>query len=143
MPAALDAIETGLTKVPDEPGLLLVKGILQEAMGQKTEATESFARAEKVIQDPLSYHLGRSQLELRLNQPEKAESDVRTALEIDGNSPTAWLILGQALELQEKTAEAVAAYQRANELAFEYGDNQVVVLARLALARLGGRTIDN
>jgi tetratricopeptide (TPR) repeat protein len=111
-------------------------------MGQKTEATESFARAEKVIQDPLSYHLSRSQLELRLNQPEKAESDVRTALEIDGNSPTAWLILGQALELQEKTAEAVAAYQRANELAFEYGDNQVVVLARLALARLGG-IVDN
>jgi tetratricopeptide (TPR) repeat protein len=143
LPTALEAIEAGLTKAPDEPSLLLLKGVLQEAMGQKIEATESFARAERVIQDPLSYHLGRSQLELRLNQPEKAESDVRTALEIDGNSPTAWLILGQALELQEKTAEAVAAYQKANELAFEYGDNQVVVLARLALARLVGRTVDN
>jgi Tfp pilus assembly protein PilF len=75
---------------------------------------------------------------LRVNQPELAEQDVRTALEFDDDYPGSWLILGQTLEFQDRTIEAMQAYQKAGELAVDQGDNEVVVLSRLALARLGG-----
>ena len=45
--------------------------------------------------------------------------------------------MAQALEIQGKLAEAASAYQQAGQLAFENGDNEIVVLARLAMARLG------
>jgi predicted Zn-dependent protease len=137
--AALEAIESGLAKVPGEPGLVLFKGVLQERLGRNAEAMETLAQAEIAFGNPVSYHLTRAQLLLRVNQPEQAEQDVRTVLEIDQELPGAWLILAQALELQGKTFEAVQAYQTAGELAFDQGNNEVVVLSRLALARLGGQ----
>ncbi len=136
-PAALAALEKGLAKAPAEPGLILLKGLLQEVLGQQAAAAQTLAAAESAFNDPLTYYLFRSQVRLRLNQLEKAELDARTALELDENSAGAWLLLAQALELQGRLAEAGSAYNQAGLLAFESGDNEIVVLARLALARLG------
>lgn len=135
--AALAAVEAGLAKVPDDPRLILLAGILQEYLGQKAEAARMLSKAEAAFDSPLNFQLFRSQMELRLNQPVKAEQSARAALQIDQNSPGAWLLLAQALEIQGKLAEAASAYQQAGQLAFENGDNEIVVLARLAMARLG------
>jgi tetratricopeptide (TPR) repeat protein len=137
--AALEAVEAGLTKVPGEPRLTLFKGVLQENLGQEAEAAATFAQVRAAFGDPVTYLLSRAQLRLRVNQPELAEQDVRAALEIEAELPGAWLILGQTLELQDRAFEAVQAYQRAGALALDQGDNEVVVLSRLALARLGGQ----
>lgn len=139
LPAALEAVEAGLAKVPGEPELTLFKGVLQENLGQKAEAAATFSQAEAAFSDPVSYLLSRAQLRLRVNQPELAEQDVNAALEIEPELPGAWLIMGQTLELQDRPFEAAQAYQRAGDLALEQGDNEVVVLSRLALARLGGQ----
>lgn len=138
VPAALAAVETGLSQAPDNPDLLLFKAVLQETLGQTGEAAQNFARVEALYNDPLTFYLSRSQLELRVNQFEKAERDARAALDIDDSSPQAWLFLGQSLELQGRRFQAVPAYEKAGQLALEQGDNEVVVLARLALGRLGG-----
>ena len=139
LPAALEAVEAGLAKVPGEPRLTLFKGVLQENLGREAEAAATFAQVEAAFGDPVGYLLSRAQLRLRVNQPELAEQDVRAALEIEPELPGAWLILGQTLELQDRPFEAFQAYQRAGDLALEQGDNEVVVLSRLALARLGGQ----
>ncbi len=137
-PAALAAVEAGLAKVPAEPSLVLLKGLLLETLGQEDAAAQTLAAAEKAFADPITYYMFRSQLRLRLNQLEKAEQDARLALELDDASAGAWLLLAQALELQNRLGEASAAYNQASQLAFESGDNEIFVLARLALARLAG-----
>ncbi len=137
-PSALVAIETGLAKAPGDPSLLLVRGVLQEIVGEKEEAAQSFGQVQEALNDPLIFYLGRGQIELRLNRPEKAEEDARAALELKEDSPRAWLLLAQSLEFQGKSFLAIPAYEKAGQLALDQGDNQVVVLARLALGRLTG-----
>lgn len=134
---ALTFIEQGLVKVPGDPGLLIFKGVLHEQLGQEAEASRSFAEAQRILGDPLNFYLSRSQLELGLNQLAKAETDARTALELDENSAKAWLLLGQALELQDKRFAAMTAYEKAGDLALANGEDEVVVIARMALGRIG------
>lgn len=134
--SALVAIDDGLAKVPGDAGLLLVRGVIQELLGDGDAAQQSFAQAQAGVDDPGMYYLGRGQLYLRTNQFEKAENDARTALEIDDNLSAAWLLLGQSLESQNRQREALEVYQTASDVAFANGDNEVVVLARLALSRI-------
>jgi len=136
---ALAVIEQGLIKVPADPSLLLLEGVVQEALGEEAAAAQSFDQARTGLKNPFDFYLARSQLDLRVGQPAKAEANARAALELDENSSRAWLLLGQALEFQDKSLEAVPAYEKAGELALANGDYEVVVLSRLALGRIGTR----
>ncbi len=133
---ALAAVEGGLAQVPGDAGLLLFRGVLQQALGRAAEARQSFDTAEAGIDDPVIFLLGRSQLWLRLNRPAEAEQDARAALALDEAQSRGWLLLGQALEVQEQRFEAVLAYEQAGNVALAAGDNEVFVLARMALGRL-------
>lgn len=134
---ALASVEQGLTKVPGDADLLLLKGVVEENLGQDAAAAASFDQARAGINNPFNFYLARSQLQLRVEQFAKAERDARAALELDKNSARAWFLLAQALEAQNNLAEAVPAYQKASDLALDSGDSEVVVMARMALGRIG------
>jgi tetratricopeptide (TPR) repeat protein len=134
---AVAVIERGLAKVPADPSLLILKGVVQEILGEQTAATQSFEQAQAGLNNRFDFYMARSQLELRVGQAAKAKVNARAALELDPNSGAAWLLLGQALELQDKRFEAIPAYEKASQLALASGDHEVVVLARLALGRIG------
>ncbi|MCB0178725.1 MAG: tetratricopeptide repeat protein [Anaerolineae bacterium] len=133
---SLAAVDQALVVVPNDPGLLVIRGVTLEALGRVDEAQQSFDRAQTLYENPVNFHIGRGQIYLRTNQFEKTETEARSALAIDETNATAWLLLGQSLELQDKRADAIAAYQQASELAVASGNNEVVVLARLALGRM-------
>lgn len=135
---ALAFVQQGLQKVPDEPELLLLQGVVQERVGDKASAAASFDQAQARMNDPLNFYLTRSQLYLRVGQPDQAELDARAAIELDNKLASAWLLLGQSLENQQKVSDAITAYQQANQLASASGDSEIIVLARMALARMGG-----
>lgn len=136
--AALAALEKGLQVTGDDPGLLVMRGVVLRSMGETDEAEQSFDRVLATIDDPLYFYLARGQVELRLNQPENTEADARAALALDETSARAWLLLGQALELQDQRFQALMAYERAGNLAMDSGDNEAYVIARMAMARLSG-----
>ncbi|MFN8456699.1 MAG: tetratricopeptide repeat protein [Anaerolineae bacterium] len=137
-PAALAAVEQGLRKVPGEASLLLLQGVIREILGDSAGAEQSFRAAQEDMARPLDFYLNRSRLYVRANRLAQAEADARTALELEQNSAGAWLLLGQALEIQGKRAEAIAAYQQAADLASASGENEIFVTARLAVARISG-----
>jgi tetratricopeptide (TPR) repeat protein len=126
---AVAVIERGLAKVP--------AGVVQEILGEQTAAAQSFEQAQAGLNNRFDVYMARSQVELRVGQGSKAERSARAALELDPDSGAAWLLLGQALELQDKRFEAIPAYEKAAELALASGDHEVVILARLALGRIG------
>jgi tetratricopeptide (TPR) repeat protein len=135
---ALAAIEAGLVKIPNDPGLLIYKGVLEQILKKEELAAESYAQAQNQLQEtPLDFYLARSQLQLRLKQAELAESDARTVLNRDENIARAWLLLGQSLQLQGRDFQAISAYEKAGQVGLDNGDNEVVVLARLALGQIG------
>ncbi len=133
---ALTEIRKGLAVVPDDPGLIISAGIYQELLGDQTAANQRFEKATKILGNPELFYLGRAQLYLMTGQAEKAEQDAQTGIEINENSARGWLLLGQALEGQGNTFEAIPAYEQAGELALANGDNEIVVLARMSLGRL-------
>jgi tetratricopeptide (TPR) repeat protein len=135
---ALNFIEEGLAKVPDDPDLLIYKGVVQEILGDEAPAKQSFNQAQTKLNDPLHFYLMRSQLNLRIGRAIEAEGDAQAAIGLDQSSAAAWLLLGQALEIQQKIDDAILAYQKASELANVNNDPQIYVTARLALGRLGG-----
>ncbi|MEW5961238.1 MAG: tetratricopeptide repeat protein [Chloroflexota bacterium] len=139
--AALEAVTSGLAKAPGDPNLMLFQGVLLDLIGEKTKAAENFAQVQAGLDNRFEFFLRRSQLYLQVNRPEQAETDAQAAVALDDSSAAAWLLLGQALESQNRGFEAVSAYEKAGQLAFESGDSQVVVMARLALARLGSGAI--
>lgn len=135
--AALADVNKGLGVAVDNPRLLVLKGVLLDFAGQPVAAQQAFQQARTVLPDLESFYLLRVQVYLTTNQFEKAESDTHALLDINPDSAQGWLMLGQALEPQEgRRQEALDAYQRASELATAQGDNEVVVLARLAMGRL-------
>lgn len=134
---ALAAVEQGLAVVPDDPTLLIIKGVLHEALNQESQAAQSFKLAQNRVAGPTDFYLGRGQLYYRIGQFEKAQTDAQTAIELSQNLSAAWLLLGRALEAQGQEVEAISAYQQASDIAMENGDSEVVVLSRLALSRLG------
>lgn len=137
---ALAELEQGLAVVPGDTELLTIQGITHELFGEPNLANQSFEQAKANANDPVFFHLGRGQIYLRTNQNEKAEEDARIAIELNDEMSMAWLLLGQSLEAQGKEFEAIPAYQQAGDLAMENGDNEVVVLARMAMGRIGGLT---
>jgi tetratricopeptide (TPR) repeat protein len=134
--SAIAAVDRGLAVVPNDAGLLILKGIMLEALGREAQAAESFEQARAHTEPPVNFYLARGQWYIRINQLVKAEEDARAALALDNQIPLAWLLLGQSLESQGKRFESIAAYERAGELALESGDSQIVVLSRLALGRV-------
>ena len=133
---ALVFIEEGLAKVPGDPQLLIFKGVLHQVLGDKAKAERSFVQAQESLNNSINFYLMRAQLYLQLNQPEWAEHDAQAVLTLDKDVARAWFFLGRAFELQGKRDEALQAYETTGELAFEQGENEVYVMARVALARL-------
>jgi tetratricopeptide (TPR) repeat protein len=131
-------IDAGLAVAPNDPGLLIIKGVAQEQLGDDQGANQSYEQARANLPDPGLFYLQRGQVYFRANQLAKVEEDARTALKLNENLPLAWLLLGQTLEVQGRRFEAISAYQEAGNVALENGNNEVVVLARLALSRIGG-----
>ncbi len=134
---ALAIVEQGLVQLPTDATFWLYKGLLHQVLAEEEAAERAFAQSQQYVEEPLQFYLARSQLSLRLGQAEQAEADARAAIELQENEARAWLLLGRALQDQDKGFDAAEAYERAGQLAWESGDSEVVVMARLALSRLG------
>lgn len=139
--AALAVIEQGLTELPTDATFWLYKGLLHQTLDEDAAAAQAFEQSQRYVEEPLYFYLARSQLSLRLDQPSQAELDARAAINLDENEGRAWLLLGQSLQTQGQPYEAVEAYERAADMAWESGDSELVVLARLALSQLSAAPV--
>ncbi|MDM8530811.1 hypothetical protein QUF63_06540 [Anaerolineales bacterium HSG25] len=140
---ALAQVDEGLQNdlLTDDPTLLLLKGTIHDSLNQPEQAEESFNRVKTVINDPVTFYIARAQLYLRNANVDKAEEDIRQVIKLDERKSSAWLMLGQIFETQGKRFDAIRTYEHAGNLATENGDNEVVVMARMALAQMGATTL--
>jgi tetratricopeptide (TPR) repeat protein len=134
--AALAAVDEGLVAVPNDPSLLLLKGVFLQLLDRESKADDAFSLAQELIDDPVEYLLARAQVYLRTGQIEQSEDDVMAALELNDEFARSWMMLGQTLEMQGRLLEAMEAFQIASDLAFENDENEVYVVSRMAIARM-------
>ena len=88
------------------------------------QAINDINRAVEMEPNDIDYWLEKGTIHLRVNQHDEAEKAFRKAVEIDGQSGTAYRMLGYCFALQKKTDEACSYLQKAKEL----GDNVVDTL---------------
>ena len=80
------------------------------------QAINDINRAVEMEPNDIDYWLEKGTIHLRVNQHDEAEKAFRKAVEIDGQSGTAYRMLGYCFALQKKTDEACSYLQKAKEL---------------------------
>ena len=133
---AMHEVEQALAIAPGDSGLLVLKGSLQQGLGQSQMAEETFAAAEAAFGNREAFLLARGQAYLIANQAQAALADAQTLLALDPQSAPGYMLLGRTQEWLENYPEAIAAYQQAATLAEAQGDFQLTGLARVNMGML-------
>jgi len=136
---ALNEVEQALAIAPDDPGLLIFRGVLQQELGQSVAAEEAFAAAELASGDREDFLLTRAQTNLLLGQPTAALADAQVVVELDPGSAEGYMALARAHEQLEEYLEAIFAYEQAIFLAEEQGNFQLSGIARVNVGLLRQR----
>ncbi len=133
---ALINVNQALRVVPGDPETLVFKGILQQSLGQKTDADQTFAQAEKALNSLEQFLLLRGQRYYTLNQNEAALGDAQAAIHINPDSSEGYLLAGEAYENLGKFQEALSAYQKASSLSEAQNNASLDAFVRMRLAML-------
>lgn len=133
---ALSELEQALAIDPDNPDLLILKGSLQQELGQSTAAEETFAAAEKSLGDQETFLVIRGQTYLLLDQGEAALADAEAVVALNPQSAIGFLLLARASERLENYVQAIAAYEQAAALAEAQGNSQIAATARVNMGIL-------
>ncbi len=131
--AALDAYREAVATDPTDGVLRVWESVLAHLVGDAGESAEAEKAARKLLTEPVFY-TQRGLVYLNLGMPEKAESNLRHAVELDPSKPMAYYLLGNAVAAQGRVQEAVADYDKAAAMAKAQGDFRMEGLARVQKA---------
>ncbi len=133
---AMQQVDQGLQIAPQDPDLLVLKGVIQNLLGQKDQAEVSFAAAEKGFTSREDFLLARGQLYLEAKQLDKSLADAQSAVLAAPQSASAYLLRGQVYEEQQKYQEAMADYNQAFTAADKADQSDLAAIARVHIGML-------
>lgn len=132
---ALVEVNECLKVAPDDPSLLIYKGVILEELGRQEEAEQSYSKARQELKEE-EFFLIRSQSYLAASQPEKALVDAQEAIMITPESVQGYLLKGQANEVLGDFFVAQEDYEKAFALANASDQHELSAIARMRLAML-------
>lgn len=133
---ALVEVEQALEVAPDNAELLVLKGIIQELLGQDASAEATYASAEALLGDRLTFLTTRAEANMRASRPDAAREDALAIIALDPDSATAHYLLGNAEASLGNYFEAVEYFEQAADLARASGETQLEGMARVQLANV-------
>jgi len=133
---ALDSIEEAQAYRPDDPELMIWRGVLREKMGDTSSVEILWLHATDLLGGDAEFRVARGQIYMQVGQPETAALDAIAALEQNPSMGEAYLLLGSSHEVQGNRAEAIASYEQASKLADSADDPQLSAFARMRMAML-------
>ncbi len=134
--AALAQIDEALAVLPDDPELLVFKGVLLQQMERANEAETIFERAAQLSPSAEYLPLARGQIYLQLKQTEAALQDGLQATAAAPDSAEAWFLLGRVYTALEQIPQAHQALSKAADLAFEQGNDTLYAIIKINLGYL-------
>ncbi len=122
---------------PNDPNLLILHGAAADILGESETAAQSWQQARTLLGgDEVQFLTQRGLSYTRLGRSDLAIADLETATALDPEAPRAHLVLGSALEEAGRLRDALAAYERAADLAEAAGSTELVVMTRVQIANL-------
>jgi tetratricopeptide (TPR) repeat protein len=128
-----------LELAPNDPELLLMAGLMEEALGRPLEAADRYTAAEALYGSRSLFLAMRSHKYSLLGWYDLALSDAQLAIDADQPVPLAFCALASAYEGQGMTTEAIDAFRQCAELAMENDQDELYVIAAGHMARLLGK----
>jgi FkbM family methyltransferase len=119
---ALGLALNGLSQHPDDCELLFARASVLFDWGRIREARAGFLRAEAKGLSRTALHLNLAWSCHLLHRSDEAESHARKAVELDPSVVATHFGLGTILQRQKRYPAAIASYERALQLAPDYGD---------------------
>jgi tetratricopeptide (TPR) repeat protein len=100
----IDILTAGLTQLPKEPKLYLVRGVLLTQLGEFTRATDDFETANRL--DPQLSFLGvaKALVKSQRHKSSEALAEFRAAVKAHPNEAYAQYLLAEALQLEDTPA---------------------------------------
>lgn len=133
---ALEEVQRALTYTPEEPGLYVLQGVIQEVLGQEQNARDSYDAALDLYDQPDYFYNQRTILYLMIGEPQWALEDTWTALEINPDSAITYLHQGQAYENLGEIENAIQSYEKADALAQQTDNAQLQAIIRINLSNV-------
>ncbi len=121
---------------PDDPEMLLWVGVLEEQLGHTEAAAQAYAAAEQRVGDQAHFLMQRGMDRLRLGNLDLAEADAKAALANKPDFAEGYFLLGNVYEARGQGPEAIAAFEKAADLAGQANNSPLVVMAKTRLAML-------
>ncbi len=115
---------------PEDAGAWLRVGCTLLKLGDAAAAEENFGRARALLADDAALRLARAPICMLVGLPDQAEADLQAVIAADPKSALAYYHLAAVYEERDALPEAIAALERAAELADAGGQDQLVPLAR-------------
>ncbi len=134
--AALAQLEEALDTLPDDPELLVFKGVLLAELNRSDEAEPLFERVSNLDLEPEYLPLARGQILLQLGRADAALEAGQQAVALNPDSVEAWFLTGRAHTVLEQIDLAYDALSKAADLAFEQGDDTLYAIIKINLGYL-------
>jgi len=133
---ALDEADAALGYAPDDPELLIFKGVTLEMLGDASGALALFDQAEMLIGARDAYLTERAQTYMVANHPELALADAQAIIEMAPESAMGYMVAGNAYSVLGEYAKGIESYELASQFAEAAGQTQLQGMARYQLANL-------
>jgi tetratricopeptide (TPR) repeat protein len=131
---ALQETDAALALSPDNAEMLIYRGIILENLNRLDDAEKSYQLARKYLPSEDYFYLTRATLYINLGDFNKVLSDSNKAIEINPNSPQAYLLNGSALEELGLFNEASQAYDKCAALAEKTNSPELAAQAKIKQA---------
>jgi len=135
--AAVPLLEQNVALAPADAEWPIRLGVARELMGDASAGAALFDAGRRLAASELAFHLQRAQVYIEVGEFAAGRADALRATELEGQSALAFYTLGRALAGLGERAAALAAYERASQLAQNApGSETLYVMARLEIAQL-------
>lgn len=133
---AADDFRRAAVRTPEDAEVWLRLGAALQKMGDTAGARDAFQRAEALVATDVDVRLARAPIYLAFNMLDEAAADLQVITAVAPENPLGYFYQASIFEMRQQYSEAVAALQRASELADESKDPQLVVMIRYRLGVL-------
>ncbi len=133
---ALDEINLALGFYPTDPGLLVMRGVIQTRLGNNELASADFNSAETTLGNHVDFLLLRTQSWLSAGDLQNSLADAQEIIREDPTSAEGYFYLGRVNEVLRNYSEAINAYETASKLADSQGKSELNATIRISLAML-------
>jgi tetratricopeptide (TPR) repeat protein len=133
---ALADFKAATTYLPNDAETWLRLGVVQEALGDQAATAESYGRARALVSSDSEFQYTRASVYLTLGLLDKAKKDGEASVAADPNNPYAYYLLSSVYESLGQGPAALAAIQRAAELADAQQQTQLSAMARYRMAMM-------